>query len=152
MIGKQVVMPWGLAKRANKNLRIGDYSSIETELIDTRSPVFIGSHVIIGRASEIITTSHHIDQPLWDHKYYGITIEDYVWIPVKCLVLPSCRKIGYGAVVQSGSVVVRNVEKMDVCAGNPAVPIKKRKQVHNDLVVESLLCGDFIRYLEIRNF
>lgn len=63
--------------------------------------------------------------------------------PTKILILPSCRKIGYGAVIGSGSVVVKNVEPMSVVSGNPAKEFKKRKCVHTDLVVESLLGGDY---------
>lgn len=149
-IGEGVVMPLSLARKANKNLTIGNHVSIQTDLIDLRSPVKIGNYVIIGKGTNIITTSHNIDSPDWEHKYYGIEIEDYVWLPTDVLVLPSCRKIGYGAVVGSGSVVVRDVESMSVVGGNPAAEFKKRKCVHKDLIVESLLGGDYKIYKETR--
>ena len=104
---------------------------------------------VLGRAgggTEIITCSHNIDSPEWEHKQYGLTIEDYAWIPTNCLILPSCRKIGYGSVVGSGSVVVKNVDAMSVVSGNPAKEFKKRKCVHTSLVVESLLGGDYEIY------
>lgn len=150
IIGKNVILPISLARKANKNLMIGDHTSIQTDMIDMRSPVKIGSHVIIGYGTEIITTSHNIDSPEWEHKHYGITIEDYAWIPTKILVLPSCRKIGRGAVIGSGSVVVKDVESMSVVGGNPAKVFKKRKTVHSNLVVESLLGGDYYTYKETR--
>lgn len=149
-IGEGVVMPVSLAKRANKNLTVGNHTSIQTDKIDLRSPVIIGDNVIIGYGTEIITTSHNIDSPDWEHKNYGITIEDYVWIPTKVLVLPSCRNIGMGGVIGSGSVVVKNVEPMSVVSGNPAKEFKKRKCVHSNLVVESLLGGDYEVYRRIR--
>lgn len=149
-IGEDVVMPLSLAKKANKNLTIGSHTSIHTDKIDTRSPISIGSHVIIGQGTEIITTSHDINSVDWEHKYYGIKIEDYVWLPTNVMVLPSCRNIGYGAVVSSGSVVVRDVEAMSVVGGNPAKEFKKRECVHSDLVVESLLGGDFHTYIKAR--
>lgn len=145
-IGEGVIMPLSLARKANSNLVIGNHVSIQTDLIDLRSPVKIGNNVIIGKGTNIITTSHYIDSPDWEHKYYGIEIEDYVWLPTDVMVLPSCRKIGYGAVVGSGSVVVRNVESMSVISGNPAVEFKKRKCVHKDIIVESLLGGDYEIY------
>lgn len=149
-IGEGVIMPISLAKKANKNLTIGNHVSIQTSFIDLRCPVKIGNHVIIGSNTEIITMSHNIDSPDWEHKSYGIEIEDYVWIPTKILVLPSCRKIGYGAVIGSDSVVVKNVEPMTVVSGNPAKEFKKRKCVHSSLIVESLLGGDYEIYKNIR--
>lgn len=149
-IGENVIISIALAKRMNENVTIGDCTSIQTDDIDFRSPVNIGSHVIIGYGTEIITTSHNIDSPEWEQKHDGIVIEDYVWIPTKVLVLPSCRHIGYGAVVGSGSVVVKNVDEMSVVSGNPAKELKKRKCIHSRLGVESLLGGDFQTYKHTR--
>src|SRR5574344_910812 len=79
-IGEGVIMPISLAKKANRNLNIGNHVSIQTNAIDLRNKVTIGSHVIIGSQSEIITTSHHIDSLDYEQKNYGIRIDDYVWI------------------------------------------------------------------------
>lgn len=149
-IGENVVMPLSLARKANSNLKIGDHVSIQTDKIDLRNPVTIGNYVIIGTGTEIITTSHNIDSEEWEHKHYGLTIEDYVWIPTRVMILPSCRKIQYGGVISSGSVVVKDVESMSVVGGNPAKEFKKRKCVHKNLVVESLLGGDYYTYKKIR--
>lgn len=149
-VGENVVMPLSLAKAANSNLKIGDHVSIQTDKIDLRNPVTIGNHVIIGSETEIITTSHNIDSEEWEHKHYGLTIEDYVWIPTRVMILPSCRKIEMGGVVSSGSVVVKDVETMSVVGGNPAKEFKKRKCVHKNLVVESLLGGDYHTYEKAR--
>ena len=132
-IGEGVIMPIALAKQLNRNVSIGSHTSIQTCQIDTRSPIRIGNHVIIGSGVNIITTSHDIDSADWEHKNYGIVIDDYVWIATDALILPSCR-------------VVRNTEDMDVVGGNPATFLRKRKLVHRDLVVESLLGGDYVVY------
>ena len=150
IIGEGVTMPISLARKANSNLIVGNHVAIQTDKIDMRSPVKIGSHVIIGGGTNIITTSHNIDSPDWEHKYYGIEIEDYVWLPTDVMILPSCRKIGYGAVVGSGSVVVKNIDSMSVVSGNPATEFKKRKFVHKDLIVEYLLGGDYEIYKQTR--
>lgn len=55
-----------------------------------------------------------------------------------------------GGVISSGSVVVKDVEPMSVVSGNPAKEFKKRKCVHKNLVVESLLGGDYYTYKKIR--
>lgn len=149
-IGEAVVMPWSLARKANENLVVGSHVSIQTDKLDLRNPIHIGNHVIIGVETEILTTSHNIDTSTFERKDYGIVIDDYVWIPGKVLILPSCCHIGRGAVISTGSVVVRDVEPMSVVGGNPAQEFKKRKALHTDLVVESLLGGDFDAYREAR--
>ena len=53
-------------------------------------------------------------------------------------------------VISSGSVVVKDVESMSVVGGNPAKEFKKRKCVHKNLVVESLLGGDYYTYKQTR--
>ena len=151
IIGEGVCIPKGLARIANKNLLIGNHVSIQTSDIDLRSLVKIGNHVIIGSDVKILTASHNIDSEEWDFKTYGIEIEDYSWIATGATIMPSCRKIGYGAVVGAGSVVVKDVEPMSVISGNPAKEIRKRKCVHTNLVVESLLGGDFEEYRKTWN-
>ena len=146
-IGEGVMMPLSLARRANANLEIGDHSIIGTSQLDLRCKVKIGKNVIITSPTcRIITLSHNIDSPMWEYKRYGIEIEDYVWIPNDVLVLPSCRKIGYGAVVSSGAVVVRDVESMSVVGGNPAKEFKKRKCVHSEHLMEQSQTADLVYY------
>lgn len=149
-VGIGVVMPLSLARKLNSNCKIGNHVSIQTDKIDTRSSLTIGNHVIIGGGTEIVTTSHNIDSPDFEEKHYGLVVEDYVWLPTNILILPSCQNIGYGAVVGSGSVVVKNIPPMSVVTGNPAKEFKKRKCVHSNLVVESLMGGDYKIYKETR--
>jgi len=150
VIGECVTLPLALAKRANSNLKIGNHTSIQTDFIDTRSPVTIGNYVIIGSGVNIITASHNIDSPEWEYKSYGIIIEDFVWIATNALILPSCRRIGYGAVVAGGAVLPYDTSNMDVMAGNPAIVLRKRKMVHYNLCVEGLLGNDLMTYLRVR--
>lgn len=147
VIGEGVMMPFSLARRANSNLEIGDHSIVGTSQLDLRCKVKIGKNVIITSPTcRVITLSHNIDSPQWEHKRYGIEIEDYVWIPNDVLILPSCRKIGYGAVVSSGSVVVKDVEPMSVVGGNPAKAFKKRACVHSEHLMEQSQTADLKYY------
>nr|WP_319566129.1 hypothetical protein [uncultured Rhodoferax sp.] len=145
-VGECVTMPYRLAKNANPNLRIGSHTSIQTERIDLRAPISIGSHVIIGADVEIITVSHNVDSVDWETKPYGLVIEDYCWLATRTFILPSCRRIEYGAVCSAGSVVVNNILTMHIVSGNPAQLLRTRKTVHKDLCVESLLGNDYLAY------
>ena len=147
-IGVGVTMPYELARISNSNLVVGDHTSIQTSQIDLRSKVIIGSHVIIGSEVQILTVSHHIDSPDWEQRYYGLEIEDYCWLATRAFILPSCTRIGYGAVCAAGSVVASNVNRMAVMVGNPAQLLRERTTVHSDLCVESQLGNDLLPYLD----
>ncbi len=145
-VGDSVTMPYKLAKKANSNLTIGNHSAIQTDRIDLRANVKIGNNVIVGADVEIITVSHVIDSPDWEHKPYGITIEDFCWLATRAFILPSCQKIGYGAVIAAGSVVARNISAMEIVAGNPVRLLRMRKQTHVNLCTEALLGNDYQAY------
>ena len=153
-IGEGVTMPIALAKKVNHNVVIGDHVSIlTTDFSSFRYPIKIGNNVIIGQDVRFTMGSHNIDSPEWEHcrPNEGLVVEDYVWLCPKCTIMPSVKKIGYGAVVGAASVVVKDVPEMSVVSGFPAKELRKRKCVHSALVVESLLGGDYIIYRMTRN-
>mgnify|MGYP002622635288 CR=1 FL=1 len=47
-IGEGVVITPNVARAANRNLVIGDHSTINNSYLDLRNPVTIGTHVIVG--------------------------------------------------------------------------------------------------------
>lgn len=149
-VGDRIGIAPNIMPPASKNLKIGNHVSIHTDRIDVRAPLKIGDYVILGDSASIITCSHDIDDPEWKFKAYGLEIEDYVWIATRAMILPSCRKIGRGAVIGAGAVVVKDVPPMAVVSGNPAQIIRYRKCVHDDLNPECLLGGALIRYLAVR--
>lgn len=147
-IGERCVFTKGCKVGGGSNLVVGDCCSFQDVELDSRAPLKIGSHVIVGDRSRIITCSHDVDDPEWTFKKYGIEIEDYVWIASNAIVLPSCRHIGRGAVIGAGAVVAKDVPAMAIVAGNPATILRYRKCVHENLVCESLLGGDYEAYRE----
>lgn len=50
-IGEGVVITKGIVNAANKNLSIGDHTTINNSYLDTRNSISIGNHVIIGGAT-----------------------------------------------------------------------------------------------------
>ncbi len=149
-IGKGVAIPYRLAKKANSNLVIGDNVSIQAEELDLRAPITIGNNVIIGAGVKIITCSHVVDSPEWEFKSYGIKIEDYVWLSTESIILPSCTNIARGTVVGASAVLPYNTSEMDIVTGNPAQFLRKRKEVHHNLVIQTLRGIDLPLYIQSR--
>ena len=118
------------------NVRIGQFCYIAAD-----GGVSIGSNVVFGPKVTLIGQSHNYYSPdllPYDHKTVnrGITIEDNVWIGACVKILGGVR-IGEGAVVALGSVVVKDVPKCAVVAGVPAKVIKYRDiEKYNALKVQ----------------
>ena len=149
IIGEGVIMTPELGNKLNHNFVIGNHVSLHcVKFSSNLHKVQIGNHVIIGDGVKVIRGSHNIDSPDFENisKNETLVIEDYVWLCNDCVITPSVKKIGYGAVIGANAVVVKDVEPMAVVGGNPAKEIRKRECVHSNLVVESLLGGDYLAY------
>lgn len=149
-VGLNASLNLRLALKCNSNLVIGDYSIIETDNIDLREKIIIGNKVIINKGVEIIRQSH--DLKSFDFKTIGngLIIDNYSWLTTRVLVTPSCKKIGVGAIVAAGSVVVNDVEDFQIVGGNPSKLIKLRTTLPQELNFDSLQGRDFLKYIKAR--
>jgi len=95
--------------------------------IDGRGVVIIGNNVSISPEVFIVTDDHVVNSKEFVGRSGIITIEDYVWIGARALILPNV-KIGIGAVVAAGAVVTRNVSPYEIVAGVPAIKIGERNK------------------------
>ena len=66
-IGDGGIMSIRLVRYANKNLYVGNHTSIPIDQIDMRCPVYIGNNYIIGANSEIVTKSY---RKIWKKKKF----------------------------------------------------------------------------------
>jgi maltose O-acetyltransferase len=74
----------------------------------------------------IFNSQHDINDPHFGAITAPVTIEDYVFIGPRAIILPGVT-IGRGAVVAAGAVVTKNVAPGTVVGGIPAKPIATRK-------------------------
>jgi maltose O-acetyltransferase len=87
--------------------------------------ITLGNNVVINQGCTLLTASHDINCPNWQHKKAPIVIEDYAWIATNSIILPGVT-VGRGAVVGAGSVVTKSIPPYHVVAGNPAKTINER--------------------------
>ncbi|WP_395744619.1 acyltransferase [Prosthecobacter sp.] len=107
------------------HLSIGPGCCLGITTMQTHAQVKIGACVVINDGVRLITGSHDITSPTYEHVFAPIVIEDYAWIATDAMVLKGVT-IGRGAVVAAGAVVVKDVRPFAVVGGNPAKEIGTR--------------------------
>jgi acetyltransferase-like isoleucine patch superfamily enzyme len=84
-----------------------------------------GKNVSIGPDATILTLGHDPRSLAFEDKGGDVIIGDYVWIAYRAVILPGV-KIGEGAVIAAGSVVVSDVEPWSIYGGVPARKVGER--------------------------
>ncbi len=112
-----------------RNFCIGDNSTVNPHCyLDARRVIRIGNNVNIAHNTRIYTLGHDINSPDLQLSGAAVEIEDDAFIFSNVMIMPGVR-IGRGAVVFPGSVVVKDVPPYTIVGGNPARPIRERKRI-----------------------
>jgi len=121
-------------------VEIGNYVHIAQNcLLQGGSSVKIGDYVGIASGSKIYSATDTIYDgkrigPMIPPKYRNplfkspVVIEKDVFIGAGCIILPNVR-IGEGAVVGAGSLVLKDIPSWKIAVGSPAKPIKDRPRI-----------------------
>ncbi len=110
-----------------RNIIIGADTIVgDNAFLDGREKLIIGNHVSIASGVWIYNSQHDIDSEDFHAIEKPVTVDDYVFIGPRSIILPGV-KIGYGAVVGAGAVVTSDVLEKTVVGGVPARLIRKRK-------------------------
>jgi acetyltransferase-like isoleucine patch superfamily enzyme len=106
-------------------LRIGRDVGMTSATLVAAEEIEIGDRVLIGANSVIVDTDFHPLDPDTRHRvmlagrHRPVVVEDDAFVGMNALILKGVR-IGSGAVVAAGSVVVSDVPPGAIVAGNPA--------------------------------
>lgn len=107
-------------------IRVGSDTIIgERATLDGRGRVTIGDHVDIASEVMIYTSQHDVSDEAFRAIISPVTIEDYVFVGPRAIILPGVT-IGRGAVVGAGAVVTRDVAPYAIVGGVPATVIGER--------------------------
>lgn len=126
-IGRRVVIT------ERRNFYAGHHVNVNNEVyFDAYREIRIGNYCDIGFRTVFITGTHELAssgkgvRPLSETNSKPIVLENFVWIGANTTILPGVR-VGRGAVVAAGAVVVCDVEPDTVVAGVPAKKIRDLK-------------------------
>lgn len=100
--------------------------------------VIIGNNFHSGPECLMITQNHNYDKGKaipYDDTYIclDVEIQDNVWLGSRVIILGGV-KIGEGAIIQAGSVVVSDIPKCAIAGGHPAKVFKYRDIKHYELL------------------
>lgn len=90
--------------------------------------VTLGDHVFVAPNTVFTDDPHPMNCPRYKECGGGAIVGDLVKIGANCTFLPAV-KIGRGALIGAGSVVVTDIPEMMVAAGNPARVIKAVREL-----------------------
>lgn len=109
------------------NISIGNDSIIgENVVLDGRDKLTIRDHVDIASEVMIYNAQHNINDENFKAITAPVTIEDYVFIGPRAIILPGVT-VKKGAVVGAGAVVTKDVEEFKIVGGVPAKEIGERE-------------------------
>ncbi|HHH53345.1 MAG TPA: acyltransferase [Bacteroidetes bacterium] len=95
--------------------------------------VKIGDNFHSGKECSILTQNHNYegDKIPYDNTFIckDVSIEDNVWLGNRVIILGGVT-IGEGAIIQAGSVVVKDIPKYAIAGGAPAVVFSQRDVQH----------------------
>jgi maltose O-acetyltransferase len=132
-LGKSSLIYSGVHLTHTYGIEAGDFLSINTgALLDGRGGIDIGSGVMIGPNTVIVSSAHQFDIPdapmtSLDHVMKPVSIMDDVWIGAQAFIKGGLT-IGTGAVIGAGAVVLDNVPEHAVVGGNPGRVLKIRQK------------------------
>lgn len=128
--------------RDKRNIAAGMYSygGFFNKTFKRDGKVIIGKYCSINRNCQYIDANHPHNEavmsPYFYEKSFGLDVEQMekgtleigndVWIGTNVVILPSCKKIGNGAVIGAGAIVTRDVEPYSIVVGVPAKHLRYR--------------------------
>lgn len=109
-----------------KNIEIGKDTIIGDHcFLDGRAKLKIGNHVGIASQVLIYNDQHNLHSNQYENAYGPVTIEDYVFIGPRVIILPGVT-IGRGSAIGAGAVVTKDVPEYEIWGGIPAKKIGER--------------------------
>lgn len=142
-IGSRSIINMGARIYNPTNITIGEDCVIGEKIVmDGREKLTIGNHVDIASEVLIYNSEHNINDESFAAISAPVSIEDYVFIGPRAIILPGVT-VKKGAVIGAGAVVTKDVESFTIVGGVPAKIIGERKIKNPSYILRRLGITDF---------
>jgi acetyltransferase-like isoleucine patch superfamily enzyme len=137
-VGRKCLFGYFLIVKGLSELKTGDACTIGPKtMINCDMPVTLGYYCGIGPGCTLFTHGSFLPVTEGYKTHFGpITLKDKSWINMNSTVGPSVT-IGSGSIAMPGSILLENVERGKIVAGDPAkfrvLPQFKNFKIKNDL-------------------
>lgn len=131
--GSHVNVEQGAYFGNGKDVSVGNYVGLGKNFKSLNRILTIGDEVMMGEDVLFLGGGHiYVDTTIPIGKQGALSktpleICGDNWIGARAIVLPGCKRIGYGAIIGAGAVVTKDVPNWAIVGGNPAVVLKMRK-------------------------
>lgn len=116
--------PWNLVLKDGCGIANG-------AILYSQDIITIGEKAVISQGAHICAGTHDYNTKGFILITKPITIGDHAWVATEAFLHPGV-KIGEGCVIGARSVVNKHMPDWMVCAGNPCVPLKARKNIFEE--------------------
>lgn len=139
----------------DRDLVAGDYSFVNRRCM-LQARVCLGRYVMFGPEVAVVGGDHRPDLPGTPNVFGGrpevlqTVFEDDCWIGHGAIIMQGVR-VGRGAIVAAGAVVVRDVPPYEIHGGIPARKISERfadpaqRAIHDAMLAGPLIRGELAR-------
>jgi len=111
-----------------ENISIGDHVVLNRNCyLDGRIGIDVGNNVSISPEVYIISMEHDPDSPGFDTIGNIVTIQDYVFIGARAIIMPGTT-LGKGSYIGAGAIVTKDINPYRIAVGVPAREIRDRNR------------------------
>lgn len=119
--------------RLTSRTRVGANFNSNGLAVHGRGKLTVGDNFHCGTGCVVLTDTHNYqgESIPYDQTFVvaDTIIGDNVWLGINVTILPGVR-IGEGAIIQAGSVVVNDISDLSIAGGHPARVFSQRDPAH----------------------
>lgn len=132
-VSKKGIVRVNRFSKFNRKTKLGNNVNFNGLKIKGNGNVYIGDNFHSGENCLFLTEFHNYEGERIPYDkttiINDITIEENVWLGDRVIILGGVT-VGEGAIIQAGSVVVKDVPKLAIVGGHPAKQFKSRDKEH----------------------